>query len=135
MKKGETYAQRKYRTDPKYRKKRRELNRQYQDKLRKENEKKKRKRDPKKLQEYRKRYEKRTHGRKHLKGRYKVQGDIPRVKVFCEMHPGEKLRKMHYVMNQSKKSGIVTTNWFYCRKCDQPYEIELVEVPVYKVKQ
>jgi len=119
LKKGETWAQWKYRTDPTYRKKRLKLNREYQAKLKKEHKKKKGNRDPKKLKVYRDRYE-----RKHRR-RYK-KTHITKVKVFCPKHPRERLRKMHYVMNLKKETGIRTTNWHYCRKCGKPYQLELV---------
>lgn len=65
---------------------------------------------------------------------YNVQRMKPRVKVFCPKHPKEKLRKMHYVMNQKRNSGVKTTNWHFCRKCNKPYFVELIQelVLVYK---
>ena len=67
--------------------------------------------------------------------KYKVKRMKARVKVFCAKHPDEKLRKMHYIMNQKSNSGVRITNWYFCRKCNKPYQIELVskKVFVYKV--
>lgn len=65
---------------------------------------------------------------------YNVQKMKPRVTVFCPKHPEEKLRKMHYVMNQKGNTGVKTTNWHICRKCNKPYFVELIRelVLVYK---
>ena len=75
----------------------------------------------------------RKHYRKSKK--YNIQRMKPRVKVFCPIHPDEKLRKMHYIMNQKRNSGTRITNWYFCRKCNKPYHIKLVteKVLVYKV--
>lgn len=120
MKKDETWAQWKYRTDPKYKARRLESNKNYQIKQRSKIAKNRyKKRDPKKLQVYRERYE-----RKHRR-RYK-KTHITKMKVFCPKHPKERLRKLHYVMNLKKDTGIRTTNWHYCKSCDKPYQLELV---------
>lgn len=88
----------------------------------------------------RKRYERKnkekrkTASRKYYHRTKKI--NLTKIKVFCRKHPKERLRKMHYVMNQKGQKGIRTTDWHYCKKCKRPYQIELVPetVFVYKVK-